>query len=545
VAFYVFSRSLGSGILTFIAIPVFIVGIIKYAERTWVLSSSSSEGLKKSILSKFRPFYPLKALTKTRHQALEGSYLLQAYTFLDISMFIMQDLVPGIPALIKSEVLISKNSAEGAFRVVEIELGLIYDMLYTKAPLIYSRAGIILRSISFLLTLTAFITFQVLIDKHAYSTIDITITYLLFAAAVFLEFYAFLCLVFSDWTMIWLEDEGWNAQNSAFYSLIRKLTRSERWSRSIAQHDLISCCIENRPLGCLKSLGINEKMRQMFVHRVDMNGDLRSFIFEHLRKKAKEMKEDFNVIDKKFRSKIIGQRGDGVLEKKGLLQKYKWCTTEVEFSRSILVWHLATEICYCDDKDRSNVSIDYKTSRCLSEYMMYLLVMRPNMLSKGIGDEGYLDTLQDLQRLNPRNTRGDEATRKKGVVDGILRSELSLDEITFQSLWKIAKSVVIGGEKLAKQLQPLESKERWEMIKEVWIEMLAYAAAHCPWKEHTHQLRRGGELLTHVSLLMLHLGLSEQYEFTRFDGDEVSVLEFFPSVSIPKISLKYIAGCGL
>ena len=75
--------------------------------------------------------------------------------------------------------------------------------------------------------------------------------------------------------------------------------------------------------------------------------------------------------------------------------------------------------------------------------------------------------------------------------------------------------------------------------------MLAYAAAHCPWKEHTHQLRRGGELLTHVFLLMLHFGLSEQYEFTRFDGDEVSVLEFFSSVSIPKISLKYIAGCGL
>jgi hypothetical protein len=64
--------------------------------------------------------------------------------------------------------------------------------------------------------------------------------------------------------------------------------------------------------------------------------------------------------------------------------------------------------------------------------------------------------------------------------------------------------------------------------------MLAYAAAHCPWKEHTHQLRRGGELLTHVFLLMLHFGLSEQYEFTRFDGDEVSVLEFFSSVSIPK-----------
>jgi hypothetical protein len=544
VAFYVFSRSWGSGILTFIAIPMFIVGIIKYAERTWVLSSSSSEGLKKSNLSKFRPFYPLKALSKKRDQALEGKYLLQAYTFLGISMFMMQDLVPGIPALIKSQVLISKNTAEDAFKVVEIELGLIYDMLYTKAPLIYSRAGIILRSISFLLTFTTLLSFQILIDKHAYSIIDITITYLLFAAAVFLEFYAFLCLVFSDWSMIWLTDEGGNAQSSVLYSLIRKLTRRERWSRSIAQYNLISSSIENRPLRCLKSLGINEKMRQIFVHRVGMNVDLQRFIFKHLQKKAENMKEDFSLIDKNRRSKITGQRGDGVLEREGLLQNYMWCTTEVEFSRSILVWHLATEICYLGDKDASNAFKEYReTSRCLSEYMMYLLVMRPNMLSKGINDEGYLDTLQDLQRLNPNKTRGDGA--KKGVVDGILRSELSLDDITFQSLWKIAKSVVIGGEKLARQLQSLESKKRWEMINEVWIEMLAYAAAHCPWKEHTHQLRRGGELLTHVFLLMLHFGLSEQYEFTRFDGDEVSVLDFFSSVSIPKISLKYIAGCGL
>uniref|UniRef100_A0A6N2KWL3 Uncharacterized protein n=1 Tax=Salix viminalis TaxID=40686 RepID=A0A6N2KWL3_SALVM len=47
--------------------------------------------------------------------------------------------------------------------------------------------------------------------------------------------------------------------------------------------------------------------------------------------------------------------------------------------------------------------------------------------------------------------------------------------------------------------------------------MLTYAAAHCPWKEHAHALRRGGELLTHVSFLMLHLGLSEQYEYKSSD----------------------------
>ena len=182
----------------------------------------------------------------------------------------MQDLVPSLVDLMLSQLLMSKYSAGGVFKVVEIELGLIYDMLYTKAPLIYSRAGIILRSISFLLTFTAFITFQVKIEKHAYSTIDFTITYLLFVAAIFLEFYAFLCLVFSDWTMIWLTDEGGNALTSALYSLIRKLARSERWSRSIGQYNLISSSIESKPPKCLEFLGIDEMMRQMNVNRKNL-----------------------------------------------------------------------------------------------------------------------------------------------------------------------------------------------------------------------------------------------------------------------------------
>ena len=53
------------------------------------------------------------------------------------------------------------------------------------------------------------------------------------------------------------------------------------------------------------------------------------------------------------------------------------------------------------------------------------------------------------------------------------------------------------------------------MISEVWVEMLGYAATHCEWKEHAQQLCKGGELLTHVCLLMAHLGLSQQYRFPK------------------------------
>ncbi|KAJ6875996.1 hypothetical protein NC652_035382 [Populus alba x Populus x berolinensis] len=350
VAFYVFSRSWGSGILTFIAIPMFIVGIVKFAERTWVLWSSCSKSLKNSSLSDSKDSYLRMGELETPPQDLQGEYLLQAYVFSYISKFVMQDLVPGIRELIRSRELISKNKADDAFKVVEAELGLIYDMLYTKAPLIYSRGGIILRCISSLLSVTAFITFQVKIDKHAYATSDIAITYLLFAAAIFLEFYAFLCLVLSDWTMIWLIAKGGIALTSALYSLRRKLTRSERWSRSISQYNLISSSFESEPHRCLELLGIDEMMKEMHVTQKDLKVDLQGFIFEHLREKAQKIKEDFNVFDKNLRSKIIGQRGDGVLEREGLLKEYKWCTTEVEFSRSILVWHLATDICYCVEK---------------------------------------------------------------------------------------------------------------------------------------------------------------------------------------------------
>jgi hypothetical protein len=557
VAFYVFSRSWGSGILSFIAIPVFVVGVVKYAERTWVLWSSCSKSLKNSSLRDFWRSCNRSRKSKTPPQDLQENYLLQAYVFSYISKFVMQDLVPGISSLIRSRELISKNNAYDAFKVVEAELGLIYDMLYTKAPLIYSRAGIILRCISSLLSVTAFITFQVKIDKHDYSKTDIAITYLLFAAAVFLEFYAFLCLVLSDWTMIWLIDKGGNGLTKATYSLIRKLTRGERWSRSISQYNLISSSLESEPP---KLLGIDEMMRQMHVDRKDLNGELQGLIFKHLQEKAEKIKEDLNVFDKNLRSKIVGQRGDGVLERKGLLRDYKWCTTEVEFSRSILVWYLATDICYRADKDGSNVSTEYEASRCLSEYMMYLLVIRPNMLSKGFCDEVYQETLRDLRvlwRLKDRGPDDKEYQRTLRVLWRLkdrgpddkeyqrtlleLRNSESrgCGDIQFQRRWKTSKSVLRGVETLARQLLLLESKKRWEMIEEVWVEMLAYAAAHCPWKEHTQQLRRGGELLTHVSLLMLHLGLTAQYEYNG-SNDFLLFAEVNEMVRILKILLKYL-----
>jgi hypothetical protein len=161
--------------------------------------------------------------------------------------------------------------------------------------------------------------------------------------------------------------------------------------------------------------------------------------------------------------------------------------------------------------------------------MMYLLVIRPNMLSKGFGDdEGYLETLRDLRGVK---YHGDVVA----FISECYGESRGYDDRGFQSFWKTDKSVLSGVDRLARQLLLLEPEKRRDMINGVWVEMVAYAAAQCPWKEHTHQLRRGGELLTHVSLLMLHLGLTEQYEFKQVED-----FSHLSRVNLPKILLKYV-----
>jgi hypothetical protein len=157
-----------------------------------------------------------------------------------------------------------------------------------------------------------------------------------------------------------------------------------------------------------------------------------------------------------------------------------------------------------------------------------------------IGDieKGYLDTCQDLALLGKVIATGEKAPSKKDVVDTILLGieSYTTAESDFLSDWRTTKSVLDGGYWLARQLRSWGLEKRWKMINEVWIEMLAYAAAHCPRKEHAQQLRRGGELLTHVSFLMLHFGLSEQYEYFRFEDVQVLSCWNLTVVSIAKIN---------
>jgi hypothetical protein len=76
------------------------------------------------------------------------------------------------------------------------------------------------------------------------------------------------------------------------------------------------------------------------------------------------------------------------------LETIRW-SVEVEFDQSILLWHIATNICYnsvADEEVFENGRSYRETSKWLSAYMLYLLVMRPSMLPNGIGEIRFQDT---------------------------------------------------------------------------------------------------------------------------------------------------------
>ncbi|XP_034696417.1 uncharacterized protein LOC117922387 [Vitis riparia] len=241
VAFYVFLRSWAGTPLTFLSIPMFVAGIIKYGERTWVLRDIVQGKTKGRLINR---------ITKVEIEIPGGKYLHIAYfLFKQQLSHLYADLILSPDDQKTSEGIIRCMSFEEAFKVVEMELSFLYDALYTKATVAYSLLGIILRTASFLSTISTLAAFCFFIDRHEFSNIDINITYALLFGAIFLEIYSIIMLILSDWSIVWLSSKRNSLADSicrAIASFQSVVTSDQRWSRRMAQNNLIDSCLRDK-----------------------------------------------------------------------------------------------------------------------------------------------------------------------------------------------------------------------------------------------------------------------------------------------------------
>ncbi|QHO22378.1 hypothetical protein HN51_046261 [Arachis hypogaea] len=209
--------------------------------------------------------------------------------------------------------------------------------------------------------------------------------------------------------------------------------------------------------------------------------------------------------DYNFLKKLLSYKGDNALID---FQNISW-SVDVEFGHSLLIWHIATDICYYSRIEESEK--DYReASKRISDYMLYLLLLRPLMLPKWINRITHLrNTFREATSILHRNQQPvkDAASASKSLIQMHRQCHQPLQQLRRE---RASKSLLHEGCRLALQIE--DQSFSWEVICNVWIEMLTYAASQCEWEAHGQRLRRGGEFLTHVCLLMAELGLSKQYD---------------------------------
>ena len=325
VAMYVFLRAWTKTALNFLAVPMFIPGIIKIWERVWVLRSASSENFKASMLRHPDPgpnyarymeeyrskkdegydvisdtFGEVQVVGDISFTAPENVMIADAATLQDSYVFfktfkqLFADLILSIQDKVSSQSFFQSVSCDQAFKVIEVELGFMYDVFYTKAFKVYSLPGCVFRLISFSCTVSVLFLFSIT-EKHAHSRANVIITYVLLGGATILEIYAVLLLLTSDWTKLWLSKHK-NAVVGLLYGGITffdsiSLFGIKRWSNTLGQYNLIEFCLKLRPSKCSflqKVLCNNEWLEKHRYHdSVDVSLSLKELIFLRIVEKSR------------------------------------------------------------------------------------------------------------------------------------------------------------------------------------------------------------------------------------------------------------------
>ncbi|XVF45637.1 hypothetical protein PTKIN_Ptkin02bG0222700 [Pterospermum kingtungense] len=492
--------------LRYMACLIFLAGFFKYGERIWALRCASDKQLVNSLYSAPRSGpglsgnmfrtglygdykWPIESATNGRL-----GFLRQAYSAFEVFKPLFSDVPFELPEKFRKDMAVylkDRSSEEDAFRMVGIELEILYDMLFTKLPIQHGSnyvASLAIRLFSF------------------------------WTSYCFGSFFIF----FRSFQSIWvaMEFPGYK-----FYSMpfTPKRDLNVGTIKVMAQHDLIDYIVRQGRKHWLSDV-INVIDTNHLVQKYwyttwqPFDLDLKKFIYSHL--KAKHEECDKGNFEFDFVSKLLEKKGNGMIEK-WFHDDDDWKIEATDFTSRIFIWHFATELVYYDDLDNFRSPGSWcKRAKALSDYMMYLVLVRPLMLPKGfnelVNELAYDQADKFFRQENLRNK--DPSVASKRFARGLLSHEsdelLEIYGVTSNRI----DDVLFQGRKFAKQLQDLvknhrwDDENKWEFISDVWMEMLIYAASHCSWKEHAQELRHGGELLTHVALLMAHFGLSTQIQ---------------------------------
>ncbi|CAN6347558.1 unnamed protein product [Urochloa humidicola] len=369
-----------AGTLVPAAMLLFINGFLKYGERTWALRCANLESIG-GFLEEFDGDHPAqprhgRKMTRTRSQVFDDEEVLLDAHYMLVGVGRSQFVDALRMKNHEYEAMDHGMEQKGdmyLYDVVEMELSLMYDMLYTKAAVIHTWYGCCIRVLSPLVTVSAFLLFQ-FGSKNAYSRVDIGITYALLAGALVLESTIACRALGSSWTCRWLRGGGWERLLAVVLYLRRliKAAGNKKCLRSIGQYNMLDFC--TRDTGGLRGRIAKKVCLEDWWNKVHYSSTvpvepwIKQLVLEGMRKRGKEA--------------ATNARDKWALSRSGLYEELGW-SIDLEFHQSILVWHLASDFYLHRSKEQSVIdpqAVLPKAIKVLSNYMLYLLVVHPYLL---------------------------------------------------------------------------------------------------------------------------------------------------------------------
>ncbi|EES09980.1 uncharacterized protein LOC8062642 [Sorghum bicolor] len=487
VAIYVFRKSWWSGdqLLLRAAILLFVPGILKCLEKPWALKNAtvtsimnSSDprlertldedddgGVQKHIYSQ-EDYVQAAADTFADFEPKADLELFDDEEVADQPYHLLVDLGHPYSIRLRNLQLVAPRAARADVHgLVRSSLSRAFDRVYTKHK---ASFGGLLRAAVVLLTFVDIGLFQR--SRHrrgVYDRADVVVTYVLLCCTAALEFVS-ACLVLGSGLP---KPDDQLAQ----YNLVGYLARGEKhpWLSAVAR--LLGARLQLDRLWCtappVPSLGIT---RLVYDH---VAAGWKDYIWESLYEhdvvatggwKRKPTPTDDGV--RAYRQ-FNDSRGQRTLEREGCSGRSAVEESlRMPFDESVLLWHLATELCYFDHVDTGHDATRH--SRMVSNYMAYLLVVEPEMLIAGARSRLFRATYHKLRKmLKPPPEEEEvvelEATEKKAPPPR------AKNEMVRKVIQQVKSSIGLGSEDLvhkawavANELMEFAEEKRQEFIKD-------------------------------------------------------------------------------
>ncbi|CAO2203369.1 unnamed protein product [Urochloa humidicola] len=449
-----------------------------------------------------------------------------------------------------------------ANRVLQAGLSNTFDLLYTKERVFQTDYGLFVRSVGMILNFVSLGLFY-WSPKHDYDREDVIVTYILLAGTAALEALAYCRLVClnNDFvprsSRILSEPPNNNPLGKLWDRLLKRATEAirrrlkipstspwmmrcgrennyyrfrnwlgrPRWSKAVAQYNLLDSFIRDaRPtllsrvaswFSCKDYL---DRMRH--VEYQPSSRGITDVVLAHIKRGWIEYIRDVATY-KRFNSR----RGQWTLGR--YCRELRW-SVQKPFDESVLLWHIATDLCVRQHGGNHQAPDQQGPliARCreMSNYMIYLLFVQPEMLLAGTRRCLFTAARGELEELFVRNG-------KTPPLEGSVLSREILAEESGGPANSIHDACM-----LAKALRRLGDDKMWEVVEGVWVEMLCYSASRCRGYLHAKSLGSGGEYLSYVWMLLSYMGMEsladrfQQPEPTEED-DMVAVVSARPSTS--------------